>query len=119
MAVLTNCCPVANSYACRPSIHEGHHAARRAPRHGVVSMGDDHPLPRWQVALATRGAQDAVQSRLLMAGLESVTWYRRRGRLMVSVKLYAPSKQDAESAAIEVLGHAQVEASVVRSKHLD
>src|SRR3954447_20373238 len=94
-------------------------AARGASRRGVVSMDDDHPLPRWQVALATRGAQDGVQSRLLMAGLDNVTWYRRRGQLMVSVKLYATSKQDAESAAIEVLGQAQVEASVVKSKHLD
>lgn len=73
---------------------------------------------RWKVVLSPRGAFDFVQSRLLLARFDGVSWYRRQGQLLVSVKLQASSQDEAERRAVELLGTAQVRASAVRSRHL-
>ena len=57
-------------------------------------------------------------SRLLLARLDGVSWYRRQGRLLVSVKLQAPTQDEAERLAVERLGSAQVQATPVRSRHM-
>ena len=71
---------------------------------------------RWKVALTVRGAPEYVQSRLALAQLEGVSWYRRHGTLVVSAKVDAPSQSDAEQAAMAMLASAQVVAAVVASK---
>ena len=83
-------------------------------------MVDDPPAGagRWKVVLAVRGAPDLVQSRLLLARLEGVSWYRRRGQLFVSVRVDADAQEAAEQAAVDVLGAAQLRATVVRSRHV-
>ena len=83
-------------------------------------MADNPPdgAGRWKVVLAVRGAPDLVQSRLLLARLDGVSWYRRQGQLFVSVKVDAASHEGAEQAAVELLGGVQVRASAVRSRHV-
>jgi len=83
-------------------------------------VGDDRAGRgrRWKVVLSPRGASDFVQSRLLLARLNGVSWYRRQGRLLVSVKVDASTQEEAERLAVELLGDAQVHASAVRSRHL-
>src|SRR5947207_15257028 len=77
-------------------------------------MGDPGHNPRWKVVLRAQGGPDLVQSRLLLAGLEGVSWYRRRGALLVSVRVAAPTKEAAETSAVGMLGAAHVKATVLK-----
>ena len=91
-------------------------AERAVTRFGTTGY---FTLTMWScIALLHELRGERAASDRLLARLEGVSWYRRQGRLLVSVKLSACTQEEAESLAVDLLGSAQVQATPVRSRHM-
>ena len=80
--------------------------------------GSEPEVRTWKVVLALHGPPDVVQSRLLVARIQGVSWYRRHGELHASVRVDAPTLEAAVETASTRLGEIQVRTTVVKAAEL-